>query len=157
MKCPNSIRVRRLSRCALPALLISVIGLGCQSTRPLAVTGHTQTKPIEHRPGTNVVAIDLGLTGIPHGDVQIARQQTDWTPDGRLKILVALENRTRKALRVQIQTQFKDNQGNFLSDETPYRTVVMPRNQTTLYEATASDPKAELAHVRVRYAGAERN
>ncbi|MEK7530076.1 MAG: DUF1425 domain-containing protein, partial [Patescibacteria group bacterium] len=127
-------------------------GLGCQSPRPLAVTGHTYTQPTEHRANTNIVAIDLGLSGIPHGDIQIAAQETSWTNDGRLVIVVELENRTRRDLRVQIQTAFKDKNGHFLADQTPYQTVVMPRNQTYRYEATAVDPKAANAHVRVRYA-----
>lgn len=133
-------------------LLTVFVASGCQSPRPLAVTGHTHTQPIEHRHNINVVAIDVGLAGIRHGDIQIAGQNTAWTDDGRLIIVVELENRTTHDLRVQIQTAFKDEADRFLSDQTPYRTVVMPRNQTYRYEATASDRNAAKAHVRVRYA-----
>lgn len=137
------------------ALLCGPFMTACQSPRPLAVTGHLNTRPIEHRDNTNIVAVDMGLTGSPHGDIQVASQRADWTPDGRLKISVEFENRTREALRLQIQTAFKDANDNFLPDQTPWKTIVLPRNVTSLYEVTALSKEAEKAHVRVRRAVSE--
>jgi hypothetical protein len=142
----------QFGKMASMAAVLTALAWGCQTPRPLAVTGHTDTRPIEHRDNTNIVAVDCGLTGISHGDVQIARQHTEWSPDGRLKISVEIENRTPKDLPVQIQTAFKDSSDNFLSDQTPYKTAVLPRNATYLYEATALNKNAEKAHVRIRYA-----
>jgi hypothetical protein len=100
----------------------------------------------------NVVAIDPGLTGSWHGDIQVAGQHTEWTPDGRLRIVVEFENRTREGFPVQIQTHFKDANGRFLADQTAWETVPLPRNQTSLYQAVAATKEAEFAHVRVRRA-----
>lgn len=135
-------------------LLVIITGASC-GTRPLAITGHTHTQPIEHRANTNIVAIDCDLTGSPHGAVQVARQYYTWSADGRLQIVVELENRTRKNLRLQVQTAFKDEADNFLPDQTPYTTQVLPRNQTYRYSCTAFSKEAARAHVRVRWAVSE--
>ena len=143
---------------AASLLLISALSgafLSCQGIRPLAITGHRATRPVEHRQGTNIVAIDNGLTGSDHGAIQVARQHAGWTPDGRLKISVEFENRTSRTLRVQIQTAFKDASDNFLADQTPWKTVPLPRNATYLYEAWAMTKEAQRAHVRVRHAVAQ--
>ncbi len=127
----------------------------CTGPRPLAITGHTYTQPIEHRANTNIVAIDCDLTGSPHGAVQVARQYYTWSQDGRLRIVLELENRTTKNLRLQIQTAFKDEGDNFLPDQTPYQTTVLQRNQTHRYECTALSREAAKAHVLVRWAVSE--
>lgn len=144
-----------LARWVLAAVITAVMLAlaNCQSPRPLAVTGHYYTKPVEHYPNINIVAVDWGLTGIWHGDVQVADQWTEWTPDGRLRIVVEFENRTRESLPLQVQTAFKDGQDRFLRDETAWENIVLPRNSTYRYEATAFDSQAEKAHVRVRRQG----
>ncbi len=129
---------------------VLVMSLGC--VRPLAAPGHYYTQPIEHRPNTNIVTVDNDLAGPLCSKIQIARQRTEWTPDGRLRIFVEIENRTTSELDLEIQTAFKDCEDNFLLDAAPWTVVVLHRNQTHVYAATAMNKDAVKAHVRLRNA-----
>lgn len=133
--------------CCVLALALCV---GC--VRPLAAPGHRYTLPIEHRPGTNIVTVDNNLAGVICSRIQIARQRTNWSDDGRLQIFVEIENRTTCELDLEIQTAWKDADDNFLLDATPWTVVVLHRNQTHVYTATAMSDDAEKAHVRLRNA-----
>ncbi len=144
--------IRLLKRGACMACCIGVLAVCLGCVRPLAAPGHYYTQPIEHRANTNIVTVDNDLAGPLCSKIQIARQRTEWTPDGRLRIFVEIENRTTSELDLEIQTAFKDCDDNFLLDAAPWTVVVLHRNQTHVYAATAMNRDAVKAHVRLRNA-----
>lgn len=146
----HSVKVRKYGACLVCCALVLVMCNGC--VRPLAAPGHRYTQPIEHRANTNIVTVDNNLAGVICSKIQIARQRTEWTDDGRLQIFVEIENRTTHELDLEIQTAFKDSNDNFLLDAAPWTVVVLHRNQTHVYTATALSKDAAKAHVRLRNA-----
>jgi len=132
------------------AFLLSVLMLssGCG---PWVVRGYEDQVPPERQPDVSVVAMDADLARLV-GDrkVAVAFQRAEWTPDGRLKVHLELDNRATRSLAVQIQTVFKDANGNMLEDQTSWEPIVLPRAASTLYTATAMDKRAEKYLIRIR-------
>ena len=127
-----------------------MIANGCG---PWQVRGYENTLPPERQPDVTVIAMDAGLARLM-GDkkVTVASQRAEWTPDGRLKVYVEIDNRTTGSIDVQIQTVFKDANNNMLEDQTAWEPMVLPRTASTLYTAKALDKRAEKYLVRIRLA-----
>jgi uncharacterized protein YcfL len=73
-------------------------------------------------------------------------------PDGRLEVVASLRNREDRALKVQINCVFKDEQGFSIGDETPFRTVAMAEDATEAVRFTSANPSARKYTLRVRLA-----
>jgi uncharacterized protein YcfL len=71
-------------------------------------------------------------------------------PDGRLEVVVNVKNRQARALKVQLNCVFKDEQGFSTGDETPLETVTLAAHATEAVSFTARDAKAKKFTVRAR-------
>lgn len=128
-----------LSLCALLAL-----GAGCRSRNkptkegrwPEGVSPMTVHPKIDHR-------------------VRMANYDMHRTDDGRLKILVTIENGSRKDITVIAYTDWMDKDGNVVerSIDTP---IVLPSGTTKLFEDSSGTARAELFSVSVRPANTTR-
>ncbi len=73
-------------------------------------------------------------------------------PDGRYKAYAELENQTARNLPVLVQAQFRDASGRLTQDATNWRTIVMPPNSVTSYEAISMNDEAVDFVIRVMLA-----
>lgn len=71
-------------------------------------------------------------------------------PDGRLEVVVNVKNRLPRALKVQLNCVFKDEQGFSTGDETPLETVALSAHATEAVSFTARDAKAKKFTIRAR-------
>src|SRR4051812_20230498 len=70
--------------------------------------------------------------------------------DGRLEVVANVKNRANRAVQVQINCVFKDEQGFTTGDETPYQTVSLAENATEAVRFTSPNTLAKKYTVRVR-------
>jgi hypothetical protein len=75
-------------------------------------------------------------------------QQTP-LPDGRLRIAANVRNRENRRLQVQIQCEFKDEQG-FALDSTPWQTLILTENgqETATFDSMNSQAKKYTVRIR---------
>jgi hypothetical protein len=72
-------------------------------------------------------------------------------PDGRLRIAANVRNRENRRLQVQIQCEFKDEQG-FALDSTPWQTLILTENGQETASFDSMNSQAKKYTVRVREA-----
>lgn len=77
-------------------------------------------------------------------------QQTT-LPDGRLRVAANIRNRENRRLQVQVQCEFKDEQG-FTVDSTPWQTLILTENGQETVSFDAMNAQAKRYTVRVREA-----
>lgn len=73
-------------------------------------------------------------------------------PDGRLEVVANVKNRESRPLQVQVNCEFKDEQGFSTGDETPFRDLILAENSTEAVRFTAANPLAKRYTIRVRQA-----
>jgi hypothetical protein len=78
-------------------------------------------------------------------DYQVARGD-----DGRLDVVLELANLSALDVEVQVQTVFRDGQGQLLSDETGWQMMVLPGNGSSRYEVRSLSTDAESFVVQVK-------
>lgn len=71
--------------------------------------------------------------------------------DGRLKVAANVRNRENRRIEVQINCDFKDEQG-FVVDATPFRTLILDENAQENVEWTSMNAQAKKYTIRVRQA-----
>ncbi len=127
----------------LAAVLVAA-ALGCQHG-PYAAKGYKPgTTSYEHT--EKIIFADRTLAS----NVKVVTLRSFRQEDGRLKAYTELENQTAKNLYIQVQTQFRDVQGALTKDVTNWRTIVMPPNSVTSYEASSMNDDAADFVVRVK-------
>jgi len=143
--------MRELKMKLLSGIILSLcLGNFLTGCAPYQVRGYITTPP-ERYEDVTIIATDAALARlISSKKIAVANQRLSWTSDGRLKVLVEIDNRSGRALDVQIQTIFKDKYGNMLEDQTSWEPIVLPRAASTLYTATALDKRAEKFLIRIR-------
>jgi len=72
--------------------------------------------------------------------------------DGRLEVVANVKNREARPIQVQINCVFKDEQGFFTGDETPWQTLILSENSTEAVRFAAMNTLARKYTVRVRQA-----
>src|SRR5919197_1070208 len=77
--------------------------------------------------------------------------QEKWLPDGRLQVTSNIRNRENRRIQVQVDCQFKDEQG-FPIDETPFQTLILTENAQQGVTFTAMNTQAKKYTIRVRQA-----
>jgi len=126
------------------ALGAIVMAFGC-GHGPYAAKGYAPgTTSIEHT--NRVIVTGARLSS----NLRVVQMNATVLEDGRLKVYAEIENRTGGNLVVQIQTQFKDAAGVLLSDETNWKTVVMPPHSSTSYDATSMNSDAKDYVIRIK-------
>jgi uncharacterized protein YcfL len=71
--------------------------------------------------------------------------------DGRLKVAANVRNRENRRIEVQINCEFKDEQG-FVVDATPFRTLILDENAQENVDWTSMNAQAKKYTIRVRQA-----
>jgi len=71
--------------------------------------------------------------------------------DGRLEVAANVRNRENRRIQVQIDCQFKDEQG-FVVDATPFQTLILTENAQESVKFTSMNDKARKYTFRVRQA-----
>lgn len=70
------------------------------------------------------------------------------TTDGRLEVAANIRNRESRRIQVQVDCQFKDEQG-FAVDTTPFQTLILRENETQTVRFTAMNNRAKKYTIRV--------
>jgi uncharacterized protein YcfL len=72
-------------------------------------------------------------------------------PDGRLEVAANVRNRESRRIQVQIQCEFKDEQG-FAIDSTPWQTLILTENEQQTVRFASMTDQARRYTIRVRQA-----
>ena len=71
--------------------------------------------------------------------------------DGRLEVAANVRNRENRRIQVQINCEFKDEQG-FVTDSTPFQTLILAENEQKSVRFISMNAKARKYTIRVRQA-----
>ena len=93
---------------------------------------------------SNFVLLDSGV----QRSVTCSGLQPGTTSDGRLEVAANIRNRESRRIQVQINCEFKDEQG-FAVDSTPFETLILRENEQTTVRFTAMNNKAKTFTIRV--------
>jgi uncharacterized protein YcfL len=134
-----------MKKILIPLLAVAAVTVfsGCQSeTGALPVQNATQYD-LENK--ANFVLMD---PGVQHS-VTCSQIQTNLTADGRLAVAANVRNRENRRIQVQINCEFKDQQG-FTIDPTPWKTLILTENgqETVSFEAMNAQAKKYTFRVR---------
>ncbi len=129
---------------ALAALI--PIGSGCKTHEEGAYTPVNATKfDVENK--ANFVLMDPGA----QASVTCSGIQQATLPDGRLEVAANVRNRENRRLQVQINCEFKDEQG-FVVDTAPWQTLILTENGQETARFTSMNNQAKKYTIRVREA-----
>ena len=121
------------------ALLALLVACGWRGPSPVQTWSHIE-------PVGNVIALDEAAWRLVSlSDYQVARGD-----DGRLDVVLELDNLSALDVEVQVQTVFRDGQGQLLSDETGWQMMVLPGNGSSRYEVRSLSTDAESFVVQVK-------
>jgi uncharacterized protein YcfL len=137
-----------MKRIVASSLLLAAAALfnGCQSPETGALPPQNATQfDLENR--ANFVLMDPGAQ---HSITSSGIQQKV-LPDGRLAIAANIRNRENRRIEVQVNCEFKDDQG-FTVDSTPWKTLILTENSQETVPFEAANPQARKYTVRVREA-----
>jgi hypothetical protein len=71
-------------------------------------------------------------------------------PDGRMEVTANVQNRTGRRIVVQVSTQFENEDGISVLDQTPFQTLVLPPNATEAVRVAAMNTDARSYTIQVR-------
>jgi uncharacterized protein YcfL len=128
----------------LQILLASFVCIlfGCATEGPYVPAGK--------HPGTEIENTAVIMDAEIKGDIAVDTQHAVRTPQGKLKALANIRNRTNQDLTVQVQTVFRNEGGFSIEDDTSWETIVLTANSTHTYISTSTNRKADLYTVRIR-------
>ena len=136
-----------MKRILLPLIMLSAAAVfsGCQSPETGALPPQNSTKfDLENK--ANFVLMD------PGAQRSVTCSQIQQTlPDGRLAVKANVRNRENRRLQVQINCEFKDEQG-FTIDATPWQTLILTENGQETVPFEAANTLAKKYTIRVREA-----
>lgn len=130
----------------LAAFAVVAVGLfaGCKTGGAYAPKNTTKYD-LENR--AKFVLMDKGA----QRSVTSSGLQERTLPDGRLEVAANVRNRENRRIQVQINCEFKDEQG-FVLDSTPWQTLILTENGQETARFTSMTPEAKTYTVRVREA-----
>lgn len=94
---------------------------------------------------SNFVLMDKGA----QRSVTCSGIQQTTLPDGRLEVAAQVRNRENRRLDVQVNCEFKDDQG-YVVDSTPWQTLILTENGQETVRFTSMNNQAKRYTVRVR-------
>lgn len=119
---------------------------GCQSTETGALPPQNATRfDLENK--ANFVLMD---PGVQHS-VTSSGIQYKPLPDGRIAVAANVRNRENRRIEVQVNCEFKDEQG-FTIDSTPWKTLILTENGQETVPFESSNAQAKKYTIRVREA-----
>jgi len=95
---------------------------------------------------TSVLAADEAAAKL----VAMSQLQADREDDGRLKLVIELNNLSSLDLPVQVQTVFRDADGSLYGDETNWQMITLPGGGDYRYEVVSLQSKADSFVVQIR-------
>ena len=128
----------------LAAALLALALSGCKTSETGAFTPVNTTK-FDTENKSNFVLMDKGAQ---HSVTCSGIQQTV-LPDGRLEIAANVRNREARRIDVQINCEFKDEQG-YTVDTVPWQTLILTENGQESVRFTSMNNLAKKYTVRVR-------
>lgn len=137
-----------MKRSLIPALMLAGAALfaaGCKTHEGAYQPVNATQYDVENK--SNFVLFDEGA----ERSVTCSGIQTATLPDGRLKILANVRNRENRRIQVQINCEFKDEQG-FPVDSTPFRTLILDENAQEGVQFVSMNAQAKKYTIRVRQA-----
>jgi uncharacterized protein YcfL len=124
----------------------ALLNSGCQTPETGAYPPQNATKfDLENR--EKFVLMDPGA----QHSVTCSSLQEKTLPDGRLEVAANVRNRENRRIQVQINCEFKDEQG-FTIDSTPWQTLILTENGQETVRFAAMNAQARKYTVRVREA-----
>jgi uncharacterized protein YcfL len=130
----------------LGAAAIALSGTGCTTTETGALEPQNTDKfDVENR--AKFVLMDPGA----QKSVTVSVLQEKALSDGRLEVAANVRNRENRRIQVQVQCEFKDEQG-FAIDSTPWQNVMLTENGQETLRWAAMSPQAKRYTIRVRQA-----
>ena len=94
-----------------------------------------------------LVALDEGVKkSVTYNELHDTR-----LPDGRMEVAARLRNRENRRIQVQVNCQFKDDNGLTL-DATPFENVILTENSEEVVKFTSMNDKPTRYTIRVREA-----
>ncbi len=124
--------------------VIVVSGAGCQTGGAYAPKNATKYD-LENM--SSAVLLDKGA----QRSVTYSGLQQKTLEDGRLQVAANVRNRENRRIQVQINCEFKDEQG-FTIDETPFQTLILAENEQKTVRFTSLNDKAKRYTIRIRQA-----
>ena len=118
---------------------------GCSSTPEHGAYLPENTTKFTQEIAANFVAMDPGAAH----SVTSPGIQKRTLEDGRLEIAANVRNRENRRLQVQINCEFKDEQG-FAVDSTPWQTLILTESGVETVRFTSMNAQAKNFTVRVR-------
>ncbi len=137
-----------MKRILIPLLALSapVFFNGCQSPETGALPPQNATKfNLENK--DNFVLEGAG----PQQSITCTSLQVTPLPDGRMAVAANVRNRENRRLQVQINCEFKDEQG-FAVDPTPWRNLILTENSQETVTFESANAQARKYTIRVREA-----
>jgi hypothetical protein len=138
-----------MNRILIPTLVLAGVTLalvGCKTAHEGAYEPVNTTQyDVENK--SSFVLFDAGA----QRSVTCSGIQTATLPDGRLKVMANVRNRENRRIQVQINCDFKDEQG-FPVDSTPFRTLILDENAQEGVEFVSMNAQAKKYTIRVRQA-----
>lgn len=129
------------------AACVAGLSTGCSSTSEHGAYLPKNTTKYNQEISANFVAMDPGAAH----SVTSPGIQKRTLEDGRLEIAANVRNRENRRLQVQVNCEFKDEQG-FAVDSTPWQTLILTENGIETVRFTSMNAQAKGYTVRVREA-----
>jgi hypothetical protein len=135
-----------MKTCCLTLLTLAMLGsvlTGCKTQ-----TGALPPVDATKYDTENKSSFVLMDEGAQHSITCSGLQQTT-LPDGRLEVAANIRNRENRRLDVQVNCEFKDEQG-FVVDTVPWQTLILTENGQETVRFTSMNSQAKKYTVRVR-------
>jgi hypothetical protein len=126
----------------LTSLVAALSGCKTSETGALAPVNTTQ---FDTENKSNFVLMDPGA----QRSVTCSGIQQTTLPDGRLEVAANVRNRENRRLDVQVNCEFKDEQG-YVVDTVPWQTLILTENGQETVRFTSMNNQAKKYTVRVR-------
>ena len=135
-----------MKKTLLPLLVLGALAVfsGCQTPETGALPPQNTTRfDLENK--ANFVLMDAGA----QHSVSCDGIQVKPLPDGRMAVAANVRNRENRRIQVQINCEFKDDQG-FTIDPTPWKTLILTENgqETVSFESMNAQAKKYTFRVR---------
>ena len=134
-------------------ILIPLLTLGAAAVFTGCQTAETGTLPPQ-----NATKFDLEnhanfvvMNPAVQHSVTCSSIQEKVLPDGRLALAANVRNRENRRIEVQINCEFKDEQG-FAIDPTPWQTLILTENEQKTVPFESANAQAKKYTIRVREA-----
>ncbi len=125
----------------------ALINAGCSTPAETGAYPPQNATKFDLENRSNVVFMDPGA----QQSVTCTGLQVKPLPDGRLEVNANMRNRENRRVQVQINCEFKDEQG-FVVDSTPFQTLILTENAQEGVSFQSLNSQARKYTIRVREA-----